>query len=567
MSKHLLPVLVLAAALAVARDNVAHWTEVRTPHFTVISDAGEKWGHRIALEFERMREVFQDVYPQLKSDPDLPITILALKGKEDFRALEPDAYLRKTSLKLEGLFLSASEKKYILMQLESSRGNSFPVAFHELSHLLLHDAADWPLWLSEGLAEFYANTEIHDQDVRLGQPNQRYLLMLRTEKLLPFSTLFTVDKNSPYYIEKGKGSIFYAESWVLTHYLTLKDYEEKTTRVAQYTRLQAKLDPVTAGTQAFGDLKKLQKQLEAYIEQPHFNEFGTRRLTHIDESEFDIEPITPIQAEVVKADFLARSGRLLQARALAQRVLQEEPDNASAQETMVFLDSADEVAVEKNLRSAVQLNASSAVAYDRLASFLWSRGKDLDQARQFELRAVSLDSDKLSYRFTLANILLGMGFRQSAVDVLRAAILIAKTPEETEDVARRLADAMKYVSTQNQEKSESQEEKTAAIRSGEQSTQSREEGLIPRATHLFLVGMLKGVHCDPPALDLTVTSRTKTVTLHSDNYYKIQFTTLFPLTGDLKPCVDLESRPAKVEYVESENASDIPSLIAIELHK
>jgi hypothetical protein len=138
---------------------------------------------------------------------------------------------------------------------------------------------------------------------------------------------------------------------------------------------------------------------------------------------------------------------------------------------------------------------------------------------------------------------------------------------QSEDVARRLADAMKYASTQNQEKSEAQEGKTVPIRSGAQSAQSQEHGLIPRAPHLFVVGVLKGVHCDPPALDLTVTSRTKTVTLHSDNYYKIQFTILFPLTGDLKPCDDLESRAAKVEYVESENASDIPSLIAIELHK
>jgi len=76
------------------------------------------------------------------------------------------------------------------------------------------------------------------------------------------------------------------------------------------------------------------------------------------------------------------------------------------------------------------------------------------------------------------------------------------------------------------------------------------------------------VHCDEPTLDLTVSSGAKTLTLHADNFYKIQFSALnFQPSGDLKPCSDLENRPAKVEYVESADKSDPPRLIAIELHK
>jgi tetratricopeptide (TPR) repeat protein len=570
MSKHLLFLLfILAAALSVARANVAHWTEVRTSHFTVVSDSGEKQGRRIAREFERMRQVFQDVYPQLEVDPELPITILAIKGKEVFRSLEPDAYLRKGSLKLHGLFVPASEKNYILMRLDAEGGHPFPVAFHEYTHLLIDQESDSiPLWLNEGLAEFYANTEIRDQDVLLGQTNQLHLLVLRNVRLLPLTTLFTIDKNSPYYVEKSKGSIFYAESWALTHYLTLKDYEENTSKVVEYTRLlAAKLDPVTAGVRAFGDLKNLQKEIEAYIERPHFNQFRTKRIAHLDDSEFEIEPITPAQAEAVEADFLACSGRLAQARALAQRVLQEDPENASVQETLAFLNSADEAAAESNLRDAVQQDPSSAVAYDRLASFLWIRGKDLDQARKFESAAVSLDSGNLSYRLTLAHILLSVGSLQSAMEVLQDVSLIAKTPQENRAVEELLADATAYTSTRIPEKGEAEKAGTVTPRDYEQVGRSRDYGIIPLGPHLFLVGVLKAVHCDPPTLDLTVMSRAKTLKLHSENYYKVQFTALFTPVGDLKPCDDLENRPAKVEYVESANASDIPLLIAIELHK
>ena len=53
-----------------------------------------------------------------------------------------------------------------------------------------------------------------------------------------------------------------------------------------------------------------------------------------------------------------------------------------------------------------------------------------------------------------------------------------------------------------------------------------------------------------PNLDLAVTVGAKTLALQTDNYYRIRFTALnFEPGGELKPCGDLENRPAKVEYV------------------
>ena len=48
----------------------------------------------------------------------------------------------------------------------------------------------------------------------------RHLQMLRGKKLLPLATLFEINRTSPYYNEREKSSIFYAESWALIHYLT-----------------------------------------------------------------------------------------------------------------------------------------------------------------------------------------------------------------------------------------------------------------------------------------------------------------------------------------------------------
>ena len=91
---------------------------------------------------------------------------------------------------------------------------------------------------------------------------------------------------------------------------------------------------------------------------------------------------------------------------------------------------------------------------------------------------------------------------------------------------------------------------------------------VAKGPHHFVTGVLKGVHCDNPALDLTVAASGKDLTFHADNYFTLPFTTLgFQPKGDLNPCVDLENRPAKVEYLEAADPAVTAKLVSIELHK
>ncbi|HET9308707.1 MAG TPA: DUF1570 domain-containing protein [Candidatus Sulfotelmatobacter sp.] len=336
MSKRFLVLLPLAlATLGWAREHTANWVEVRSPRFTIVTNSSEKQGRRIAVQFERMRAIFQEAYPQLEDDPDAPVVVLAIKNKDEFRALQPSAYASKKALPLHGMFVGGADKNYILMRLDSEAGNPYPVVYHEYTHLFLREADErMPLWLNEGLAEFYQSTEIYDQEVLLGEPNQQHLMFLRQEKLLPLATLFTVDEKSPYYLEEKKGAVFYAECWALTHYLTLKDYGEKTSKVPQYIALvNENVDPVTAATRVFGDLRKLQRSLEIYIEQNSFNHFETRISRRIDDSRYQVKSMSPAQAAAVKAEYLAASGRMEQARGLLPTVREQDsliPENIAS---------------------------------------------------------------------------------------------------------------------------------------------------------------------------------------------------------------------------------------------
>ena len=117
--------------------------------------------------------------------------------------------------------------------------------------------------------------------------------LLLQNQLLPLPTLFAVDTNSPYYHEENKGSIFYAESWALTHYLTIKDDHENTHRLNDYMKLVSeKVDPVTAGTRAFGDLKLLQSELEKYIQIGKYYYSKKATSIQIDDTAFKVQALS-----------------------------------------------------------------------------------------------------------------------------------------------------------------------------------------------------------------------------------------------------------------------------------
>lgn len=493
-----------AVALASARDNPENWLEVRSQHFTVVTNSNEKAGRRIADQFERMRAVFHITFPQLAIDNESPIIVLAVKDDKEFRALEPQSYLAKGQLTLDGLFLRAPDKNYVLMRVDAAGDHPYAVIYHEYTHLILGKAAEWmPLWLNEGLAEFYQTTDIHEKEVDLGEPSPENVYLLGVSKMLPLATLFTIDANSPYYHEENKGSIFYAESWALTHYLKTKDRQEKARHLSDYQDLLMKnVDPVTAATRAFGDLQQLQSNLERYIGKGSFVPwFALSTAIEVDEAAFKVQPLTAVQTDAVRADFLAYNERIADAKPLLDRVLKEDPKNVSAHETMGFLEfraghldearkwyeqavkldsqsyvahyyfaaismslaaqpspatpvgtqppgaapaPVDDPQVESSLRAAIKLNPSFAPAYERLAASEGSHQKNLDEAHLMALTAVELDPGNINYRMTTANVLMEMNRGKDAIAVLHEALRLAKSPQETETVQHFLTQIENY---------------------------------------------------------------------------------------------------------------------------
>lgn len=606
----LLPLL-LAAVLGWARDKQQNWVQVTSQHFSVVCNGNAKQAQHLADQFERMRLVFHTAFPRMPIDPSAPIVVIAVKDAKTFRALEPEAYLAKGRLEIAGLFLRAPDKNYVLLRMDAGGEHPYATVYHEYTHLLLSKAEWVPLWLNEGLAEFYQNTDIREKDTVLGQASADNILFLRQNRLLPLDALFAVDRNSPYYHEENKGSIFYAESWALTHYLEMQDANNHTQKLSDYMLLvSSQVDTITAGTRTFGDLKQLQVALQHYVEQSRFGALKLTKALPPRDATFTTQPLAPAQAAAMRADFLAYNQRETDSRALLDQVLRDDPDNTLAHETMGFiefraghldqaerwyeqavkLDSQSYLAhyyfaaialnrgqsgpemdgrIESSLQKAIKLNPSFAPSYDRLAMFYGMRRKNLDQAHMLNLQAIQLDPNNIGFRMNAAKVLLLMHRDADAVAVLQTALRLAKTPADTMEAQH----ALQAVQQAQSLRERNQEAFRQAAASSPQSSDKLAEPAPTPAQpltgpHRTVTGTLRNVRCSAPAMmDFDLQAAGKTIALHTGNYFTIHFSAMgYAPRGELRPCSDLEGRHATVDFIVSA-APKINGPVAIELYK
>jgi len=206
-----------------------------------------------------IRAVFRAYFGQKQESVEQPVIILAAKDENTLKGLLPEFWAQKGAAHPSGFYLGGTDADYIVLRLDVSLNQEvyepFEPVYHEYVHYLTRQLiAHLPLWMVEGLAEFYGNTRIRNKDVYVGAPSTSNLVILHEQHALPVSTLFEIDASSPYYHEQNKTSIFYAESWALTHYLFARDWKEHTHRMADFIKLLGTgVDPKEAASQTIGD--------------------------------------------------------------------------------------------------------------------------------------------------------------------------------------------------------------------------------------------------------------------------------------------------------------------------
>jgi tetratricopeptide (TPR) repeat protein len=250
-------------AAAQSRDN---WRSVRTNNLFVIGNAEPEKLRQVAVWLEFFHSAFGRLVSRNVLDSSVPTTVVVFRDDASFTPFKPLYQGRPANV--AGYFQPGDDVNYIAMSLDLSERDPFSVAFHEYVHLHLRDNVPGvPVWLNEGLAEFYGSLQFSGGEAVLGA-TLPYMRLLRSQELLPLETLLSIDQRSPHYNEQDKTGIFYGESWALVHYLMLGG-PGRQDQFKRFLHQVGRGDNVMKALEnSFGmTLDTIEKELGAYIRQ------------------------------------------------------------------------------------------------------------------------------------------------------------------------------------------------------------------------------------------------------------------------------------------------------------
>jgi Flp pilus assembly protein TadD len=456
-----------------AGDPNLGWIEVRSPHFVVSTNSGEKEARRIADQFEQIRSLFHVAFASLRVDPAQPVLILAAKNENTMKMLLPENWEVKGHVHPAGLYQQGEDKHYVVLRLDSTGKNPFHALYHEYTHALMHlNFSGLPLWLDEGIAEFYGNSRLGEKESRIGTIDETHLYILGQNKLLPIETLLNVEHESPYYNEADQASMFYAESWALVHYLMTDPEAQRRQLLKNFLASWDKGgNQIEAAQQSFGDLQAFEKVIEAYSRQTTFRVTLFKHPQEAADKNYSVRNLTAGEVLALRGDCAAHRNQFEVAQPLLENAVRAEPNLAIGHEALGYylyrkedLRGADkemkkaielgstsfvppyyhgalllrgglgetEAAQEavKNFQKAAAINAQFAPAFEGLAQAYSLSPETQKEAVQAGIQAAKLEPTVRAYAFNLVYLLLNNDRVVDAEHLAQRLVEKATSPEE-----------------------------------------------------------------------------------------------------------------------------------------
>ncbi len=265
--------LLCALGAAFPPAAAAEWRRLDSPNFIVIGDAGARDLGRIAAQFESFRETLSRILSARATATAVPTVVIVFPDERAFAPFQ-GVYQGKP-VQSAGSFHGDRDFNYIAI-LNDGRPGGMRVIFHEYAHLVISNTSmNLPAWLNEGLAEYYSTFELarEGREATIGRAIESHLRVLARFRPLPLDQLLRVDRTSALYNEGDRRSVFYAQSWALTHMLLLGE-PPRTGELADFVRrLSEGASDVEAWQAAFDDVA-VQQDLERYLRRQVFR---TRR--------------------------------------------------------------------------------------------------------------------------------------------------------------------------------------------------------------------------------------------------------------------------------------------------
>jgi tetratricopeptide (TPR) repeat protein len=298
------------------------------------------------------------------------------------------------------------------------------VTAHEFTHFVIaHTGLKIPLWLNEGLADFYSTFRESGETVTFGRPVPGRLHVLRRYDWLPLNALFDVSAGSSYYSEPSRMALFYSESWALTHMLVVSPqygghFPEFLRALSDGHNTPESLQLAYGKTPA-----QVEADLREYLDTQHLPVIQAH-LTGGDDAPMDVlvQSIPNSEMDLHLADLAVANPNTQAAAEMSLRGDSTgQPDNAAEEESLGYLAlrQGQTDRARSHFRLAVDRHSTDPNVWFYLAHLDHAAGAPTTEVIPLLQRALALKPDLSDARLELALIATNDGQFNQALEALK----------------------------------------------------------------------------------------------------------------------------------------------------
>lgn len=426
---------VTAAAIVPAEAAERPWIAVGTPHFTVISNAGEGTARDVAFQFEQVRSVFKSLFPWGRIQSGRPFFVVVARGEKDLRALAPQ-YWQGPGFRPVAVYVSGVDRDYVGLRDDVDRRdelslNPYAVAYEGFASVVITASfpRDAPLWFRYGLQELIGNTLVRQKDIHVGRIIPYHLERLAQGSRLPLPQLLEATRESVNLRDETTRRLFDAQAWAFFHYLVFGEKQANLPRLNRLSALMLAGRPAQAAVQeAFGDLSALEGRFRNYWSQRLYAYIQVNLDLNVSKDAFTVRTLGPAEAAALRAGFLAAMRRPAEVRALLAEARAGNASLPGVYEVEALLLDAEGKRDDARaaFARAIALGSESYYAHYRHASLAWPSGEGADFGpivRDLET-AARLSPDYAAAHAWLAHARIGTGALPAAIESARKAVTL-----------------------------------------------------------------------------------------------------------------------------------------------
>ncbi|HEX8655162.1 MAG TPA: DUF1570 domain-containing protein [Allosphingosinicella sp.] len=198
--------------LAAAAPAAAEWRRAESPNFIAFSqEDGARLRARVTMleDYAALLRLLSGA--PAESAPAPKLRVYFVRRPDDIALVPP------LSIFVPGFYTSSSSGTAAFVNAANPASNE--ILFHEYAHhfMMQYHAGAYPPWYVEGFAEYLGPTRFTERHIELGRMNgvRSSWLFQRSDWLPTERVLFERDRLK----DIGDVSRFYAQSWLITHYL------------------------------------------------------------------------------------------------------------------------------------------------------------------------------------------------------------------------------------------------------------------------------------------------------------------------------------------------------------